>query len=70
MNWKDVDKSSAIGLLEYANQLPVIIDAATVPKAGISAAPEQVVGNISVPWLWIKSVRELVESMNQEVHRE
>ena len=45
-------------LRSFAIECPFIFDDATIPKAGIEAAPQQVVVNMSVGWLRIVKARE------------
>ena len=44
-------------LIPFAYECPFNVDEATVPHAGIAAAPEQVVVNMSVGWLRIEAAR-------------
>jgi hypothetical protein len=44
-------------IVQHLVECPFRIDEATVPKAGIQAAPEQVVVNISLSWVWLERAR-------------
>lgn len=60
------EKMTAEELLEYFIDCPFLIDEATIPKAGIDAAPQQVVLNPSIPWLWRKRAIEIVSRKEEK----
>ncbi len=52
---------SVIDVLKEMAECPNTVDSATVPKAGIEAAPEQVVVNLSVNYTKYKRLLEVVK---------
>ncbi len=50
-------------LLKSILDCPYVIDSATVPKAGIEIAPEQVAGNLSIAYLKIKRIEEFLNKI-------
>ena len=52
---------SVIDVLKQMAECPNTVDSATVPKAGIEAAPEQVVVNLSVNYTKYKRLLEVVK---------
>ena len=46
--------------LEGIMECPYLFDEATIPKAGIAAAPNQVVVNMSVGWPKIQAIKNAV----------
>lgn len=46
---------------------PRWIDEATIPKAGIEAAPQQVVVNMSVAWLKIQALKEITALIDAKI---
>lgn len=53
-----VKKDEMINVLRWIGESPDTIDSATVPKRGISVAPEQVVTNISLGYVvWDKLLK-------------
>ena len=52
---------SAIDVVKWIADCPINIDEATVPKAGIDAAPEQVVVNLSLSYKWWLKLKEVAE---------
>jgi len=57
---------TAIELLDYFTGCPFTIDHATVPAGGIEAAPEQVVVNLSVSWIWVLAARKYVKRQKKK----
>ena len=56
-------------VIEWLYGCPYIFDEATIPRAGIAAAPEQVVVNMSVAWPTIQRIAEIhaaLEEMKDE----
>ena len=56
-------------VIEWLYGCPYIFDEATIPRAGIAAAPEQVVVNMSVAWPTIQRIAEIhaaLEEVNDE----
>ena len=51
-------------LKPFAYECPFILDEATVPKAGIASAPDQVVVNMSVAWTRIEKARAALAAGN------
>jgi hypothetical protein len=59
-------QTQVIESLKEILDCPSHIDNATVPNAGIDAAPEQVVYNFSIGYLRIKRAKEAIDTLTDE----
>ncbi len=61
-----VTKLDPIDILKWIADCPYSIDEATICKLGIDAAPNQVVGNISLSYTVWKQLQEFVKQLPQD----
>ena len=59
----------ALEVLEEICNCPRWVDEATIPKAGIDAAPQQVILNMSVSLIRLRKAQTIIESLSQALEQ-
>ena len=54
-----------VDLIKWLYESPYVIDSASIPKKGIEAAPNQVVGNLSLCWVKYEELKKIYKIYNK-----